>query len=158
MEIKIQLLTPTAKIPTRTYSTDTGYDIYADSVEYISSPPQIKVYTGIAVQPEPGYYVEIYPRSSLAKKFVQLANSVGIIDETYTGQIIIVFNKIPSSVNRLDMNLGNRGLNYPAVASVEVGEKIAQMVVRKRIDAEFTKVDALDKTLRGAGGFGSTGK
>jgi dUTP pyrophosphatase len=153
MNIKIQRITPTAKIPTRTHPSDTGYDLYADKVEYTDCPHQLTVYTGIAVQPEPGYYVEVYPRSSVGKKFIQLANSVGIIDETYTGQIILKFNMIPDSID-----FGRNVLWYPPAASIKVGEKIAQMVVRKRIDADFIEVSYLDNTVRGEGGFGSTDK
>lgn len=152
--IKIKRLTKTAKVPSRAFVTDTGYDLYADNVEFMANPAQLKVHTGIAVQPEPGYYVEIYPRSSICKKYLQLANSVGIIDETYTGEIVLNFNMLPSYVD----NLGNAGLRYPASASISIGEKIAQLVVRKRIDADFIDVDSLDWTARGEGGFGSTGK
>lgn len=154
MDIKIQRITKTAKIPTRAHDTDTGYDLYADKVEYTDCPPQITVYTGIAVQPEPGYYVEVYPRSSVSKKCIQLANSVGIIDETYTGQIILKFNMIPDHIDNSD----SATLLYPVEAQIAVGEKIAQMVVRKRIDADFIEVSYLDNTVRGEGGFGSTGK
>ena len=153
MDIKIQRITPTAKIPTRTHDTDTGYDLYVDSTELSLQPAQFTIHTGIAVQPEAGYYVEIYPRSSICKKYMQLANSVGIIDETYTGEIILKFNLLPEYADRLNQT----GFRYPH-AKVEVGEKIAQMVVRKRIDADFIEVSYLDNTMRGEGGFGSTGK
>ena len=82
MNIKVQRITKTAKMPTRAHDTDTGYDIYADSVEFDPATAQLKVHTGIAVQPDSGYYVEIFPRSSVSKNFLQLANSVGIIDES----------------------------------------------------------------------------
>lgn len=156
MDIKIQRITPTAKIPTRAYDTDTGYDLYADRVEFNVNPPQLKVHTGIAIQPESGYYVEIYPRSSVSRKFIQLANSVGIIDESYTGEIVLNFNMLPSGVRRQPID--DFKLDYPTTAQVLIGEKIAQMVVRKRIDADFIEVSYLDNTMRGKGGFGSTGK
>jgi len=149
--IKIKRLTPTAKIPSRAFVTDTGYDVYADRLEFGLHNNQIIVHTGIAVQPEPGYYVEVYPRSSVAKKYAQLANSVGIIDETYTGEIILVFNGIPE-------HMSSDGVFYSKHFGISVGEKIAQLIVRKRIDADFIEVDELGWTPRGDGGFGSTGK
>lgn len=155
MDIKIQRITKTAKIPTRAHDTDTGYDLYADSVEFQASPPQIKVHTGIAVQPESGYYVEVYPRSSVHKKYLQLANSVAIIDEGYTGEIILNFNLVPSGEI---LFYDEYKVGYAPESDVKVGEKIAQLVVRKRIDADFIEVSFLDNTLRGDGGFGSTGK
>lgn len=153
--LKIKRLTPTAKMPEKAHANDTGYDIYADSVEYQSCPPQIKVHTGIAVQPESGYYVEIFPRSSVHKKYLQLANSVAVIDEGYTGEIILNFNLVPSGEVLM---YDTYKVGYAPESDVKVGEKIAQMVVRKRIDADFIEVSYLDNTLRGDGGFGSTGK
>lgn len=151
MDIKVQRITKTAKIPMRSSATATGYDLFADRVDYDDSTHQLKVFTGIAVQPEPGYYVEVYPRSSICKKMLQLANSVGIIDEDYTGEIILVFNMLPVGYSEFKM------LWYSPASSIKVGEKIAQMVVRQRIDADFIEVSYLDNTVRGDGGFGSTG-
>lgn len=151
VNIKIQKITPTAKIPTRAHPTDTGYDLFVDRVEFGLHNNQLVVYTGIAVQPEPGYYVEIFPRSSISKKYAQLANSVGIIDESYTGEIILVFNGIPEQ----QLSDGKLYSNHFGIA---VGEKIAQMVVRQRLDADFLEVNYLDNTVRGSGSFGSTGK
>lgn len=156
MNIKIQRITSTAKIPRKAFDTDTGYDLYADSVEYAANPPRIKVHTGIAVQPETGYYVEVFPRSSVSKKYMHLANSVGIIDESYTGEIILNFDLVPSGeIVEYD---GSYSIAYMPESDVAIGEKIAQLVVRKRIDADFIEVSYLDNTMRGDGGFGSTGK
>jgi dUTP pyrophosphatase len=140
MDIKIQRITKTAKLPTRSYSADTGYDIYVDSYEFDNETNILTIYTGIAIQPDPGFYCEVFPRSSVYKHNMSLANSVGVIDENYTGQIILKFyyHKFPPDV--------------------VVGEKIAQLVVRQRIDANFIEVSYLDNTIRGDGGFGSTGK
>ena len=157
MNIKVQRITKTAKIRTRAHDTDTCYDLYADKIDLSLSPRTIKVHTGIAIQPEEGYYVEIFPRSSLSKKYMQLANSVGIIDESYTGEIIFIFNRIPVGL----MTVEGKPLAkfvYDDASTIEIGEKIGQMVVRKRIDADFVEVSYLDNTVRGDGGFGSTGK
>lgn len=148
---KVKRLTPTAKMPEKTHLNDTGYDIFADRVEDKGS--QIKVYTGIAIQPPPPYYIEIFPRSSICKKHLQLANSVAIIDYDYRGEIVLVFNKIPDGI------LDSTYITYPDYANkIEVGEKIAQMVVRWRFDADFVEVNELEDSNRGSGGFGSTGK
>ena len=146
---KVKRLTPTAKMPEKTHVSDTGYDIFADRVE--DTGPQIKVYTGLAIQPPPAYYIEIFPRSSICKKYLQLANSVAIIDYDYRGEIILVFNKIPKYAVE-----GSPSLGYHS--KIEAGEKIAQMVVRWRFDADFVEVKELEDSTRGSGGFGSTGK
>jgi dUTP pyrophosphatase len=149
MKLKVKRLTPSAKLPTKAYDTDSGYDIYAQTVVDMEDNgiPQFKVFTGIAVQPESGYYTEVVPRSSINKKYLQLANSVGIIDETYTGEIILHFNKlfIP------DLQ------SFPVDQTIKFGEKIAQLIIRKRYEAEIEEVSELTDTQRGSKGFGSSG-
>jgi dUTP pyrophosphatase len=89
----------------------------------------------------------------VAKKHLQLANSVGIIDEEYRGEMVLIFDKINTSYS-------DKGVIW-AIADGQkytVGEKFAQLVVRERLDAEWEEVTELGETERGAGGFGSTGK
>lgn len=140
-KFKVKRLTSTARLPERTHDTDTGYDLFADRVE--TTGKLVTVYTGIAIQPEQGFYCEVVPRSSISKKYMSLANSVGVIDYSYRGEIILKFY---------------RHIDEFLATNVEVGEKIAQLIVRWRFDAEWEEVDNLDETARGAGGFGSTGK
>lgn len=152
-KIKVIRFRENAKLPERTHDTDTGYDVFCSDVKLVTDPKgrnQLVVYTGIGVQPEPGYYIEVFPRSSICKKYAQLANSVAIIDETYTGEILLYFNGLPEHIN-------NAGYPVNSSFNIKIGEKIAQLVVRKRIDAEFIEVASFDETARGFGGFGSTG-
>ena len=142
VNIKVKKLVDNATLPVKAHGTDAGYDLTAASVESDFLHNQIKVHTGIAIQPEPGYYCEIFPRSSVYKKQLELANSVAIIDSGYTGEIILVFD-----------NIGNTILH----SKIEKGERIAQLIVRKQEDAVFEEVTVLDTTSRGEGGFGSTG-
>jgi dUTP pyrophosphatase len=137
IRFKVKRLSHTAKLPERAHSNDTGYDIIADRVE--ETAEMIKVYTGIAIQPEPGYWARIVPRSSIFKKKLILANSPATIDEPYTGEIILNFYKLNASV------------------PIKQGEKCAQLEVCERIDAVMVEVPELDETERGDGGFGSTG-
>lgn len=155
IKFKVKRLTPTAKLPVKSHSNDTGYDIFADRVE--DAGHQIKIYTGLAVQPSPNYYLEIFPRSSIYKKYLQLANSVAVIDYDYRGEIILIFNKIPIAIG--GGGISSPYLEYPSYCNnIEDGEKIAQLVVRWRFDAEWEEVEELEDTARGDGGFGSTGK
>ena len=98
--------------------------------------------TGIAIKIPDGYVGLIYPRSSMAvKRDLAPANKVGVIDCDYRGEIMVaLFNhgKLPQTV--------------------ENGERIAQIVFTPCVQGEFALTDTLDDTLRGAGGFGSTGK
>ncbi len=139
MNIKIQRITPTAKLPTKVRKEDSGWDLYADSIE--ETDTQIKVHTGIAISPQTGWYCLIFPRSSVSKTNFSLANSVGLIDNLYTGEIILMFNK-----------LGTTRTNY------SVGERVGQIVPFRFEDIVWEEVDELDITSRGSGGFGSSGK
>jgi dUTP pyrophosphatase len=98
--------------------------------------------TGLRMAIPEGYEVQLRPRSGLAlKQGVTLANSPGTIDSDYRGAVGVIL-----------INLGD------AVYHVEHGARIAQMVVAPVTLAEFALTEALDETLRGAGGFGSTGR
>jgi dUTP pyrophosphatase len=116
---------------------DAGYDLSVYSIEDLGD--RIKVGTGICVQPAAGWYCEIYTRSSNTKKGIMLMNSVGIIDNGYTGEIFCIFIK-----TRPD-------------ASISIGDRIAQLIAKPYVRVEFEEVESLEDTDRGADGFGSTG-
>lgn len=129
-----------AVIPYKAKMGDIGYDLTVASLEEENG--LIKVYTGIAVQPEPGWYFELYPRSSIANRGLMVANSVGIIDNGYTGEISVVFYKTENYIKKL-----------------EIGERIAQLIPRRYTVVTIKVVDEfLETTERGSGGYGSTGK
>ena len=97
--------------------------------------------TGLKCAVPEGYYLEIHPRSSLGfKKDVMLANTVGIIDAHYRGEIKIALHN-----------------NSPLNVCIEDGERVVQCMLKKVEDVESVVVDELDETDRGEGGFGSTG-
>ncbi|MBR5173036.1 MAG: dUTP diphosphatase, partial [Phascolarctobacterium sp.] len=89
-----------------------------------------------------GYHAEIYPRSSVGlNSLLRMANSVGIIDCDYRGEV----GFIGESQN------GN-------IVRIEKGQRIAQLIIKKNEDVDLVEVDELSDTERGSGGFGSTGK
>lgn len=114
---------------------------------YIGQPIVIKplqtviVPTGISIQPEKGYKADIKPRSGLGINHgITLINCIGLIDEDYTGEIKVGL-----------INLSNK----PYI--VNPYDRIAQMEITKYEQAEFVRVEKLEETKRGDGGFGSTG-
>jgi len=119
---------------------DSGYDVFC--MDDIIVPPRstVKVSLGIAVAPDQkhGYY--LYPRSSISKTQLRLANSVGIIDAGYRGEICAMVDNITDTE-----------------AQITKGQRLFQLCAPdlKPIIIEF--VDNLDDTERGTGGFGSTG-
>lgn len=121
-----------------------GMDVRA----YISEPVTIKpmerklIPTGIKMAIPDGYEVQVRPRSGLALKHgITVLNTPGTIDADYRGDIGVIL-----------INLGNE--NY----IVEPNERIAQLVLNEVPQMKLIKVDTLDETERGAGGFGHTGK
>jgi dUTP pyrophosphatase len=134
--IKIKKLRDNATMPFRAKLGDGGYDITAAFVEDLGD--QIKVYTGISCQPDPGWILLALPRSSICKKGLRLSNSVGLIDNQYTGEIMAVFDKTHKE------------------AKIEINERIIQIVPMRTPFVSFEEVDTLYETDRGSGGFGSS--
>ena len=139
--MKIKLLSDKAMIPYRGSEEAAGYDLYSiDSVDI--NPGECKlISTGIAIQLPSGYFGAIFPRSGTAvKRGLRLANCVGVIDSDYRGEI-----KVP---------LYN---DSQEVQPVEQGERIAQLIILPYATVSFEIVDELTDTIRGNGGFNSTG-
>ncbi|MBO7052259.1 MAG: dUTP diphosphatase [Prevotella sp.] len=133
------------KQPLPQYATpqSAGMDLRANIEEVFTLKPLERklVPTGLFIALPEGYEAQVRPRSGLALKHgITVLNTPGTIDADYRGEIGVVL-----------VNLSND----PFI--VEPGERIAQMVIAKHEQAEFTIVEQLDETLRGAGGYGHTG-
>ena len=138
LKIKFKKLNPNAVIPKRGTIGAAGFDLTAVSMEV--SATMIKYDTGIAVEIPPGYVGLVFPRSSVCKTGLSLANSVGVIDSDYVGELSAVFY----------LRSGCRVYN--------VGDRIGQLLIVPIPEVEFMEVDELSETERGAGGYGSTVK
>ena len=124
--------------PTRGSDEAAGYDLYSYESETVV-PKQIKLIdTGISIRVPEGTYGRIAPRSSVSKKDLILANSVGVLDSGYRGELKIRFQKMGEEI-------------------YEIGERIAQILVLPIPEIEFEEVENLSESVRGEGGFGSTG-
>ena len=150
MKIKVKKLHEDAVLPKSANETDAGFDLVAiDDGE--ETETYIQYRTGIAVQPDPGYHTELFPRSSISKTDLMLANGIGCIDNLYTGEVIARFKVIP---HHLITSIFSRLFWKPK--KYKKGDKIAQLVIRKTELADFQWVKSLSETSRGGGGFGST--
>ena len=144
VKVLIKRLDPAVKLPIYKTSGASGMDLMA----FIKKPINIKpktsslIPTGLSVSFSKDYEIQIRPRSGLAaKNNISVLNTPGTIDSDYRGEIkIILFNhgKEEFIVNNND--------------------RIAQMVLMPILKIEFDEVDDLPDTIRGSGGFGSTGK
>ena len=142
-DVRIKKLRENAVVPTYGAEFAAGADLYAAVEESVTiAPSETKLIpTGIAMEIPVGYAGFIYARSGLAsKKGLAPANKVGVVDADYRGEVMVA--------------LHNHGT---AEQTIEAGERIAQMVIAPFITAKFIVSDSLEDTVRGAGGFGSTG-
>ena len=146
LKIKMKKLSSKAVMPTYAKEGDACMDLTATMKVY-DNDGNIVYYTGVAFEIPKGYVGLIFPRSSNAKKELLLANSVGVIDSGYRGEVFIKF-KTTASINFLS----DKNIEY------EVGDKVCQIMILPYPNIEFEMVDELSDTDRGDGGFGSTGK
>ncbi len=144
MRINIKKLTETAILPERGSEYAAGYDLFADLESNVEiQPHETKMIgTGLAMEIPAGYFGGIFARSGLSsKEGLRPANCVGVVDADYRGQICVALHN-----------------DAEVVRTVQPGQKIAQMVVVPFLSVEFDEADELSETVRGVGGFGSTGK
>lgn len=142
MKIKFKKLTSDATCPTYGTEFSAGADLYSANEDVtIASGETSLIHTGIAVEIPSGYVGLIFARSGLAtKKGLAPANKVGVIDADYRGEIMVaLYNQ--SKEERV----------------VQKGERIAQMAIVPFLKAEYEEANELSDTVRGEGGFGSTG-
>jgi dUTP pyrophosphatase len=125
------------------YATDgaAGMDVVAAEDALLPPGGRHAVATGLALAVPDGFELQVRPRSGLALKHgISLPNTPGTIDSDYRGELKIIL-----------INLGDRPFE------VRRGDRIAQLVLAPVVRATWLKVDELDETQRGEGGFGSTG-
>jgi len=160
LTLKIQKLTPQAIIPSQAHSGDAGLDLIAiDNGTWNYERTYIEYKTGLAIELPPGYHSEIFPRSSITKTDLILANSIGLVDNGYRGELLVRFKYIPRSY-KIDTGKSTElvTINNPYSIFYKQGDKIAQLVIRKTITPYIEEVAELSSTERATGGFGSTGK
>lgn len=140
--VKIKKLNENAIIPTYGSPYSAGADLYSAMDELTIAPhTTFLVKTGIALELPIGFAGLIYARSGLAsKRGLAPANKVGVIDCDYRGEVMVALH------NHTD-----------APQTVAKGERIAQLVITPYVVADFEEADELSETVRGEGGFGSTG-
>ena len=143
MKIAIKKLNENAVVPAYGSEFAAGADLYACLEGEIEIAPHATavIPTGIALELPVGYAGLIYARSGLAtKKGLAPANKVGVVDCDYRGEVKVALHNHSETAQK-----------------VAAGERVAQLVITPYVTAEFIVADELSQTVRGAGGFGSTG-
>ncbi len=143
IEINIKLLDEDLPMPRYQHEGDAGLDL-PSRVDYVLEPGErAMIPTGIAVAIPRGYAGFVLPRSGLASRHgIALVNSPGLVDSGYRGEMAIIM-----------INTDKR-----EAFRIKRGDRIAQLIIQKVIEATTIQVNELDATSRGAGGFGSTGQ
>tara|TARA_R110000868_G_scaffold66014_14_gene197068 strand:- start:3150 stop:3572 length:423 start_codon:yes stop_codon:yes gene_type:complete len=139
MNLKIKKLHPDAKIPAMATDGAAGFDLTAVSKEWDEVNQVLVLGTGLAIQIPRGHVGLLFPRSSIYKTELSLANSVGVIDSDYRGEVKAMFYT------------GRAKQNY------NVGDRVVQLVIVQIPAVNIQVVDELNDTKRSSGGFGSTG-
>ena len=140
--VKIKKLNENAIIPTYGSPYSAGADLYSAMDDVTIAPHTTTlIKTGLALELPVGFAGLIYARSGLAsKRGLAPANKVGVIDCDYRGEVMVALH------------------NHSEIAqTVSKGERIAQLVITPYVVADFEEADELSETVRGEGGFGSTG-
>ena len=142
-KIAVKKLSENAILPTYGSEFAAGADLYAlPGEETVILPGETKlIHTGLAMEIPQGYGGFIYARSGLAsKRGLAPANKVGVVDADYRGEVMVALH------------------NHSSIAqTVAGGERVAQRVIAPFLKVDFEEADVLQDTVRGAGGFGSTG-
>lgn len=177
MKVKIKKLVPEAVIPKYANSTDAGLDLVATDVYFEEDGENLCYHTGLSIEIPEGHVGLIYPRSSISKYQLSLANSVGVIDSGYRGEIMIKMKLTidywsESKENDFDLRLKTGFFDFYGTAEDEyrgsqtllerdiykIGDRIAQLIIIPYPKIEFEEVEELSNSDRGDGGFGSTGQ
>lgn len=138
MNVNIKRLRDTALLPKYSKEGDAGLDLYANSLEFNTG--MITIGTGLAIEIPEGYVGLLFPRSSVSNTSNRLANSVGVIDSNYRGEVKIKFDSIDNMR-----------------PSYNIGDRVAQLIILPYPTIELKEVDKLSLTNRGEDGFGSSG-
>jgi dUTP pyrophosphatase len=142
VKVLLKRLSQKSIIPTYMTGGSSGMDLYSAEEKIIPPGKWEVISTGIAVEIPYGYEGEVRSRSGLAKNYgVFVLNSPGTIDSDYRGEVKVIL-----------MNLGDEPFK------VNVGDRIAQLVISPVVHAEITEVEELSSTERNDGGFGHTGR
>ena len=148
IEVKVKVL-PGGRMPEKKSAGAAAWDCYArisgqsGTIKVLASSEHcVKIPLGFAIELPAGYHAEIVPRSSMGfKTGLRMSNSVGVIDSDYRGEVCQLLDNV----------------NFANAEFIHDGDRVAQMLIVKDPDVHMTRVETLNETERGEGGFGSTG-
>ena len=144
MQVKIKLLSESAKTPTFAHKGDAGADLYVSRIDYDYANEITTYHSDVAFEIPEGHVGLMFSRSSIYKTGQAPCNAVGVIDSGYRGEVSMRTYMVASDVDN--------------AISYKEGDRFAQLVIMPIPAIEFVESDELSDTDRGAGGYGSTGR
>jgi dUTP pyrophosphatase len=143
LQLRFPRLQDAAREPTRAHDGDAGYDLYAVESARLGTGERASVGTGIALEIPEGWAGLVLPRSGLAARHgITLPNAPGLIDSGYRGEVrVLLLNADPSEA-----------------FEISAGDRIAQLLLVRHEAPELVEVPSLTESVRGSGGFGSSGR
>jgi dUTP diphosphatase len=143
VKLRFTRLSAAAIPPTRAHPGDAGFDLHAAEVVSLPAGARGSVGTGIALEIPEGWAGLVLPRSGLAHRHgITLTNSPGLIDAGYRGEVRVLLHNTDPEVG----------------FEVAPGDRIAQLMLVRHSVPELDEVESLEESVRGGGGFGSTGR
>lgn len=149
LEVKVKKLVSEAVIPQYAKDGDAGLDLTAVSVDLDSNGNAVYG-TGLAFEIPEGHVGLLFPRSSVSKKDLSLANAVGVLDSGYRGEVILKYKPTPYFES-------NREQSEGGFRMYEKGDKVGQIIIMPYPKVQLVESEELSSTERGEGGFGHTG-
>tara|TARA_R110002012_G_scaffold132075_1_gene284986 strand:- start:222 stop:659 length:438 start_codon:yes stop_codon:yes gene_type:complete len=144
MKVKFKKLVDTAVTPSYAKPGDAGMDITTIAHKINTEHNFIEYHTGLAFELPKGYVGLLFPRSSVSKKDISLANCVGVMDSGFRGEITFRYKF-------------NRDEYFANVKRYDDGDRIGQLVIMPYPEIELEEANELADSSRGEGGYGSTG-
>jgi dUTP pyrophosphatase len=142
VSLRVARLDTRARLPTRAHPGDAGLDLYAVESAALAPGERASIATGIAVEISPGHAGLVLPRSGLAARHgISVVNAPGLIDSDYRGEVRVLL---------LNTDREHR-------FELAAGDRVAQLVIVAVEIADVVEVPTVSPTVRGAGGFGSSG-
>ena len=145
MKVKFKKLVDTAVTPSYAKPGDAGMDITAIAHKINTEHNFIEYHTGLAFELPKGYVGLLFPRSSVSKKDISLANCVGVMDSGFRGEITFRYKFEKDSY-------------FASLKRFQEGDRIGQLVIMPYPKVELQEKETLSESERGTGGYGSTGK
>ena len=145
MIVGFKKLSPNAVTPTYAKDGDAGLDISAITYTINKEHSFIEYHTGLAFEIPKGYVGLLFPRSSVSKTDLRLANAVGVVDSGYRGEITFRYKF-------------EKGTYFASLKRFEAGDRIGQLLILPYPEIQLNEHSELSDSERGKGGYGSTGK